>query len=247
VWFHVDAAYGGFFQLTARGRERLTGIERADSITLDPHKSLFLPFGTGALLVRDATTSRGLRRGRGLPARPRRRPERAAGLQRARTGADARVARAAPVAAADPARHRRLRRGAGPVAGPGPVGDRRSSTADDTSRWCPAGPVDPHLPCRRGRCRAGCGTRRDQQRRARPALEHRDRGPGHPEAGRPLAPHHPATVERAVLLIRRVAARAVPAEPKRPGGPHAVPWAARCALTCGRDRWPVRAHRAIRG
>jgi aromatic-L-amino-acid/L-tryptophan decarboxylase len=53
VWFHVDAAYGGFFQLTDRGRERLTGIELADSITLDPHKSLFLPFGTGALLVRD--------------------------------------------------------------------------------------------------------------------------------------------------------------------------------------------------
>jgi aromatic-L-amino-acid/L-tryptophan decarboxylase len=53
VWFHVDAAYGGFFQLTERGRERLVGIERADSITLDPHKSLFLPFGTGALLVRE--------------------------------------------------------------------------------------------------------------------------------------------------------------------------------------------------
>ncbi len=53
VWFHVDAAYGGFFQLTERGRQLLTGIERADSITLDPHKSLFLPFGTGALLVRD--------------------------------------------------------------------------------------------------------------------------------------------------------------------------------------------------
>lgn len=53
VWFHVDAAYGGFFQLTARGRERLTGIERADSVTLDPHKSLFLPFGTGALIVRE--------------------------------------------------------------------------------------------------------------------------------------------------------------------------------------------------
>ncbi len=51
VWFHVDAAYGGFFQLTERGRQRLQGIERADSITLDPHKSLFLPFGTGALLV----------------------------------------------------------------------------------------------------------------------------------------------------------------------------------------------------
>jgi aromatic-L-amino-acid/L-tryptophan decarboxylase len=53
VWFHVDAAYGGFFQLTVRGRRRLAGIELADSITLDPHKSLFLPFGTGALLVRD--------------------------------------------------------------------------------------------------------------------------------------------------------------------------------------------------
>ncbi|MFP4634306.1 MAG: pyridoxal phosphate-dependent decarboxylase family protein [Nitriliruptoraceae bacterium] len=53
VWFHVDAAYGGFFQLTERGRHRLAGIERADSITLDPHKSLFLPFGTGALLVRE--------------------------------------------------------------------------------------------------------------------------------------------------------------------------------------------------
>ncbi len=53
VWFHVDAAYGGFFQLTVRGRGRLAGIEAADSITLDPHKSLFLPFGTGALLVRD--------------------------------------------------------------------------------------------------------------------------------------------------------------------------------------------------
>jgi aromatic-L-amino-acid/L-tryptophan decarboxylase len=52
-WFHVDAAYGGFFRLTDRGRARLAGIERADSITLDPHKSLFLPFGTGALLVRD--------------------------------------------------------------------------------------------------------------------------------------------------------------------------------------------------
>ncbi len=53
TWLHVDAAYGGFFQLTDAGRAALAGIERADSITLDPHKSLFLPFGTGALLVRD--------------------------------------------------------------------------------------------------------------------------------------------------------------------------------------------------
>lgn len=53
LWLHVDGAYGGLFTLTSRGRVRLRGIERADSITLDPHKSLFLPYGTGALLVRD--------------------------------------------------------------------------------------------------------------------------------------------------------------------------------------------------
>jgi aromatic-L-amino-acid decarboxylase len=53
LWLHVDAAYGGFFQLTDRGRERFRGIERADSITLDPHKGMFLPYGTGALVVRD--------------------------------------------------------------------------------------------------------------------------------------------------------------------------------------------------
>ncbi|SDZ67052.1 aromatic-L-amino-acid decarboxylase [Asanoa ishikariensis] len=53
LWFHVDAAYGGFFRLTDRGRARLTGVELADSVTLDPHKTLFLPFGTGALVVRD--------------------------------------------------------------------------------------------------------------------------------------------------------------------------------------------------
>src|SRR4051794_18972337 len=50
LWLHVDAAYGGFFQLTRRGRAALAGIERADSITLDPHKGLFLPYGTGCLL-----------------------------------------------------------------------------------------------------------------------------------------------------------------------------------------------------
>jgi aromatic-L-amino-acid decarboxylase len=53
LWLHVDGAYGGFFQLTERGRARFHGIERADSITLDPHKAMFLPYGTGALLVRD--------------------------------------------------------------------------------------------------------------------------------------------------------------------------------------------------
>ncbi|HEY7370032.1 MAG TPA: aminotransferase class I/II-fold pyridoxal phosphate-dependent enzyme [Thermoanaerobaculia bacterium] len=53
LWLHVDGAYGGFFTLTAEGKKTLTGIERADSIVLDPHKSLFLPYGTGCLLVRD--------------------------------------------------------------------------------------------------------------------------------------------------------------------------------------------------
>ena len=53
LWLHADAAYGGFFQLTERGRAAFAGIERADSITLDPHKGMFLPYGTGCLLVRE--------------------------------------------------------------------------------------------------------------------------------------------------------------------------------------------------
>lgn len=53
LWFHVDAAYGGFFCLTERGKQALRGIDAADSIVLDPHKTLFLPYGTGALLVGD--------------------------------------------------------------------------------------------------------------------------------------------------------------------------------------------------
>jgi len=53
LWLHLDAAYGGFFVLTDRGRHLMPGIGRADSITLDPHKGLFLPYGTGCLLVKD--------------------------------------------------------------------------------------------------------------------------------------------------------------------------------------------------
>jgi aromatic-L-amino-acid decarboxylase len=52
-WFHVDAAYGGFFLLTEDGRKALRGIERSDSVVLDPHKSLFLPWGCGIVVVRD--------------------------------------------------------------------------------------------------------------------------------------------------------------------------------------------------
>lgn len=51
AWFHCDAAYGGFFRL-ADDLPCLRGMERADSISLDPHKALQMPYGTGALLVR---------------------------------------------------------------------------------------------------------------------------------------------------------------------------------------------------
>ena len=53
LWFHVDAAYGGAFLLLDEMRPRLAGIERADSVVIDPHKGLFLPYGSGAVLVRD--------------------------------------------------------------------------------------------------------------------------------------------------------------------------------------------------
>ncbi len=53
VWLHVDAAYGGFAVLTRRGRSALRGIGRADSVTLDPHKWLCVPYEAGCLMVRD--------------------------------------------------------------------------------------------------------------------------------------------------------------------------------------------------
>ena len=53
LWYHVDAAYGGFFALTAEGKKKLKGMERSDSLVVDPHKGLFLPYGLGAVLVKD--------------------------------------------------------------------------------------------------------------------------------------------------------------------------------------------------
>ena len=53
LWFHVDAAYGGFFKLVSEMSSKFEGIEKADSITLDPHKTFFLPFGTGTILIKD--------------------------------------------------------------------------------------------------------------------------------------------------------------------------------------------------
>jgi aromatic-L-amino-acid decarboxylase len=58
LWMHVDGAYGGAFVLTDAGRARLAGIERADSVAFDPHKGLFLPYGTGCLLARDGAALR---------------------------------------------------------------------------------------------------------------------------------------------------------------------------------------------
>ncbi len=53
IWFHVDAAYGGFFQLTSYGKEKLKGIEKSDSLVLDPHKGLFMPYGLGTVIVKN--------------------------------------------------------------------------------------------------------------------------------------------------------------------------------------------------
>ena len=58
LWHHVDGAYGAFFYLLPDLRETLRGLARADSLTLDPHKGMFLPYGTGALLVRDGAALR---------------------------------------------------------------------------------------------------------------------------------------------------------------------------------------------
>ena len=56
MWLHVDGAYGAAAVITARGKKALSGMERADSVTLDPHKWLFQPYELGCLLVRDSTT-----------------------------------------------------------------------------------------------------------------------------------------------------------------------------------------------
>jgi len=58
LWHHIDGAYGAFFYLCDELREALRGLSRADSLTLDPHKGMFLPYGTGALLVRDGAALR---------------------------------------------------------------------------------------------------------------------------------------------------------------------------------------------
>jgi aromatic-L-amino-acid decarboxylase len=53
IWFHVDAAYGGFFILLDDVKDDFKGVERSDSLAIDPHKGLFLPYGLGAVLIKD--------------------------------------------------------------------------------------------------------------------------------------------------------------------------------------------------
>jgi glutamate/tyrosine decarboxylase-like PLP-dependent enzyme len=53
LWLHIDGAYGAFFALCEAGKKILSGMEKSDSITMDPHKTLFLPYGSGAVLVKD--------------------------------------------------------------------------------------------------------------------------------------------------------------------------------------------------
>lgn len=60
IWFHVDAAYGGAALLAPSVRHRFAGIERADSMIVDPHKWLFAPFDCAALIYREPRLARGV-------------------------------------------------------------------------------------------------------------------------------------------------------------------------------------------
>lgn len=53
LWLHIDAAYGGFFVLCDSGKAVLQGLNKSDSIVMDPHKGLFIPYGSGAVLVKN--------------------------------------------------------------------------------------------------------------------------------------------------------------------------------------------------
>ena len=58
LWLHVDGAYGAPAALCPAGRGLLGGLERADSVTLDPHKWLFAPYDCAALLYRDPSLAK---------------------------------------------------------------------------------------------------------------------------------------------------------------------------------------------
>jgi len=63
LWFHIDAAYGGFFALSnlpnqngGTIKDLFKGIEQSDSLAIDPHKGMFLSYGLGAVLIKDVTS-----------------------------------------------------------------------------------------------------------------------------------------------------------------------------------------------
>lgn len=58
MWMHVDGAYGGFARLAPSAREKLAGVELADSVSLDPHKWLYATMGCGCVLYRDPAVAR---------------------------------------------------------------------------------------------------------------------------------------------------------------------------------------------
>ncbi len=58
LWFHVDAAYGGFAALTESAKPLFAAIREADSVALDPHKWLYLPVDCGCVLYRNAQSAR---------------------------------------------------------------------------------------------------------------------------------------------------------------------------------------------
>ncbi len=53
AWYHIDAAYGGYFCLCGEMREKLIGMDSSDSIVMDPHKTLFLPYGSGVVIIKE--------------------------------------------------------------------------------------------------------------------------------------------------------------------------------------------------
>ncbi|XP_002733514.2 aromatic-L-amino-acid decarboxylase-like [Saccoglossus kowalevskii] len=55
LWMHVDACYGGFFIMSNEAKPSFRGIERCDSLAVDPHKSLFIPYGCGCVIVRQGS------------------------------------------------------------------------------------------------------------------------------------------------------------------------------------------------
>ena len=53
IWYHIDGAYGGAAILSKKGKQAMKGVEKADSLTVDPHKWFFQPYEMGCLLIRN--------------------------------------------------------------------------------------------------------------------------------------------------------------------------------------------------